>query len=286
MFDVVVDTTGSELTAYRRLVAARGRMVTITPDPRHLVRSAGAIAASTVFADRRVRIFFGAPRRQLFADLAAYVENGDIRPVIDTVHPLTDVAVAHRALEARGSRGKGCPNEHGLDVVGGVGDQTALRHGEHLRDVVSGGGAQTLLDQGRGVFDRRDLPIADRELGCSGDQFGGLGEGQRSRSGEFIDPSGVSVGLGQHRSRHVGHVLDIDERLGDGTGREGHLSGGQCGLEALLVKSWSKLAALSTVQSSAEARTASSAERMSAPNSESSQVWAPCPESSTGRRTP
>lgn len=105
-FDVVLDTAGTQLGAYRRLVAPRGRMVTITPDTRHMVRSAGTIAASAVFSDRRVRLFFGAPRRQLLADLAGYVDNGDVRPVIDTVHPLTDIAVAHRALEARGSRGK------------------------------------------------------------------------------------------------------------------------------------------------------------------------------------
>lgn len=105
-FDVILDTAGSELSAYRRLLAPGGRMVTITPDPRHLLRSAAYVAASTVYRDRRVRIFFGAPRRQLFADLTGYVESGAIRPVIDTVHPLADVAAAHRALEARGTRGK------------------------------------------------------------------------------------------------------------------------------------------------------------------------------------
>ena len=106
LFDVVLDTAGSELAAYRRLLGPGGRMVTITPDPGHLLRSAAFIAASTAYGSRRVRIFFGAPRRQLFADLTAYVESGAVRPVIDTVHPLADIAAAHRALEARGTRGK------------------------------------------------------------------------------------------------------------------------------------------------------------------------------------
>lgn len=105
-FDVIIDTAGSELSAYRRLLGTGGRMVTITPDPRHLLRSAAYLADSTVYRDRRVRIFFGAPRRELFADLTAYVESGAIRPVIDTIYPLADVAAAHRALEARGTRGK------------------------------------------------------------------------------------------------------------------------------------------------------------------------------------
>ncbi len=106
LFDVILDTAGSELAAYRRLLGSGGRMVTITPDPSHPFRSVAFVAASTVYRSRRVRIFFGAPRRQLFADLTAYVESGAVRPVIDTVHPLADVAAAHRALEARGTRGK------------------------------------------------------------------------------------------------------------------------------------------------------------------------------------
>lgn len=106
VFDVVLDTVGTQLRAYRRLVGTDGRMVAIAPDPRHLLRSGAYIAASAAHRSRRVRLFFGAPRRPLLADLAAYVDAGAIRPVIDTVHPLTDIAGAHRAFEARGTRGK------------------------------------------------------------------------------------------------------------------------------------------------------------------------------------
>nr|WP_245580226.1 zinc-binding dehydrogenase [Arthrobacter castelli] len=31
---------------------------------------------------------------------------GQVRPVVDTIHPLADVAAAHRALEAGGVQGK------------------------------------------------------------------------------------------------------------------------------------------------------------------------------------
>lgn len=105
-FDVIIDTAGSELAAYRRLLTPRGRMVTITPDPKNVLRSVTTIAASTVFGAQKIRIFFGAPRRRLLDDLTAYAESGAIRPVIDTVHPLTDIAQAHRSFEARGARGK------------------------------------------------------------------------------------------------------------------------------------------------------------------------------------
>lgn len=50
--------------------------------------------------------FSGNPRHALFVDLTRYVESGAIRPVVDTVHPLADIAGAHRALEAGGVRGK------------------------------------------------------------------------------------------------------------------------------------------------------------------------------------
>ncbi|MDH2426590.1 NAD(P)-dependent alcohol dehydrogenase [Sphaerisporangium sp. TRM90804] len=105
-FDVVFDTVGSRLPAYRRLLTPRGRMVTIAPDTGNLVGSLSYILVSTVYGRRRVQFFSGAPTRDLFSDLTAYVESGAIRPVVDTVHPLTAIAEAHRALEAGGVRGK------------------------------------------------------------------------------------------------------------------------------------------------------------------------------------
>ncbi|MES9555020.1 MULTISPECIES: zinc-binding dehydrogenase [unclassified Streptomyces] len=42
------------------------------------------------------------PKHNLFAESTAYVERGDLYPVVDTVHPLSEVAAAHRALKAGG----------------------------------------------------------------------------------------------------------------------------------------------------------------------------------------
>ncbi|MBD3002980.1 MULTISPECIES: NAD(P)-dependent alcohol dehydrogenase [unclassified Streptomyces] len=105
-FDAVLDTVGTELGAYRGLLAPGGRMVAIAFDTDRPLSSLGAVLLSTVHGARRVRFFSGNPLHQLFADLAAYVENGAIRPVVDTVHPLSDIAKAHRAMEAGGVRGK------------------------------------------------------------------------------------------------------------------------------------------------------------------------------------
>jgi NADPH:quinone reductase-like Zn-dependent oxidoreductase len=105
-FDVIMDTVGTEHPAYRRLLNPGGRMVAIAVDTADLLRTGSYVVASTVHGGRRVRFFSGNPRRELFAELTRYVEAGDLRPVVDTVHPLADIAVAHRALEAGGVRGK------------------------------------------------------------------------------------------------------------------------------------------------------------------------------------
>ncbi|MFJ2175739.1 NAD(P)-dependent alcohol dehydrogenase [Streptomyces sp. NPDC087851] len=105
-FDVVLDTVGTGTGAYRRLLAPGGRMVSISFDADHPLASLSYILATTVFGSRRVRFFSGNPRHELFAELTRQVESGAVRPVVDTVFPLADIAGAHRALEAGGVRGK------------------------------------------------------------------------------------------------------------------------------------------------------------------------------------
>ncbi|MEV4292411.1 NAD(P)-dependent alcohol dehydrogenase [Nonomuraea bangladeshensis] len=105
-FDVVLDTVGTEHPAYRRLLTPRGRMVAIAFDLDRTAASLAYVVLSAVHGRRRVRVFSGTQDHRLLADLARYVESGAIRPVVDTVYPLADIAEAHRALEAGGVRGK------------------------------------------------------------------------------------------------------------------------------------------------------------------------------------
>ncbi|NUR85188.1 MAG: NAD(P)-dependent alcohol dehydrogenase, partial [Nonomuraea sp.] len=105
-FDVVLDTVGTDLPAYRRLLAPGGRMVTVSFDLDHPLCSLGYIAGSTLYGPRRVRFFSGNPRRDLFEELTRLVEAGRLRPQVDRIFPLSDVAGAHRALETGGVRGK------------------------------------------------------------------------------------------------------------------------------------------------------------------------------------
>ncbi|MFF3749578.1 NAD(P)-dependent alcohol dehydrogenase [Streptomyces sp. NPDC002018] len=105
-FDVVLDTVGTDHRAFRRLLSPGGRMVAIAFDVEHIAASGFYLLASAVHGPRRVRFFSGNPRHELFAELTRYAESGAIRPVVDTVRPLAEIAAAHRALEAGGVRGK------------------------------------------------------------------------------------------------------------------------------------------------------------------------------------
>lgn len=105
-FDVILDTAGSDLRAYRRLLMPGGRMVTISFDLRRPAASLGYIAASTVHGRGRVRFFSGNPQGEHFDDLTRHVEEGHLRPAVDTVFPMEETAAAHRALEAGGVQGK------------------------------------------------------------------------------------------------------------------------------------------------------------------------------------
>lgn len=105
-FDVVLDTVGTGMGAYRRRLTRNGRMVTITFDIERVLASLSYVAASAVFGPRRIRAFSGDPGHELFAELTRLTESGAVRPVVDRVLPLAEIAEAHRALEAGGIRGK------------------------------------------------------------------------------------------------------------------------------------------------------------------------------------
>ncbi|MCU1578287.1 MAG: alcohol dehydrogenase GroES domain protein [Rhodoglobus sp.] len=99
-FEVILDLTGSRMGAYRRLLARHGRMVTTAAN------AIPYILFSTIHGSKRVRAFSTTPKAQLLADVAGYVDRGELAPVIDAVRPLAELAAAHAALEAGGGRGK------------------------------------------------------------------------------------------------------------------------------------------------------------------------------------
>ena len=105
-FDVILDAVGTEFPAYRRLLTRSGRMVTIAFDIDHPFTSLSYLAASTLFIRRRVHFFSGNPQGDLLAELTRLTDTGALRPVVDTVFPLAEIAQAHKTLEAGGIHGK------------------------------------------------------------------------------------------------------------------------------------------------------------------------------------
>jgi NADPH:quinone reductase-like Zn-dependent oxidoreductase len=101
-FDVIVDTVGTELNCYRSRLTKGGRMVTVGLSPSALA----AIAASSVHGSRRIRTFSANPETPVLRDVAGLVTSGALRPVIDSVYPLADIAAAHQAFERGGVVGK------------------------------------------------------------------------------------------------------------------------------------------------------------------------------------
>jgi len=105
-FDVVLDTVGTDLPTFRRLLRPGGRMVTIAFDLTRPAASLGYILASAVRGRSRVRFFSGNPGREQFDDLARHVVEAKLNPAVDTVFPAEQTSAAHRALEAGGVQGK------------------------------------------------------------------------------------------------------------------------------------------------------------------------------------
>lgn len=101
-YDVIVDTVGTELGAYRGRLARGGRMVTVALSGRAVV----AVALSAVHGSRRIRTFSANPDTAVLRDLAGYVTSGALRATVDSVRPLAEIAAAHEAFARGGSLGK------------------------------------------------------------------------------------------------------------------------------------------------------------------------------------
>lgn len=105
-YDVVFDTRGTQMWALRRRLVPGGRMVAISFDIDHKLRSLGGVAVSHIFGERRIRFFLGHPTTALFEELTRIAEEGHLRPVVDGVFPLERIGDAQAKLEAGGVQGK------------------------------------------------------------------------------------------------------------------------------------------------------------------------------------
>lgn len=97
-FDVILDTVGTGLQPFQCLLSRQGRMLSVAVT-REVLTSVRA-------GRRRVRLVVASPHRPVFERLATLVDDGAIRPVIDSVFPLSEIAAAQQKAERGGVRGK------------------------------------------------------------------------------------------------------------------------------------------------------------------------------------
>jgi len=106
-YDVIFDTIGvSSFAAARGSLGRAGRYLCPVLTPGLLV----SVLRTSLFGRREARFAAAglqAPEklRAMLAELLAMVEAGTLAPVLDRVYPLSDLAEAHRYMEAGHKRG-------------------------------------------------------------------------------------------------------------------------------------------------------------------------------------
>ncbi|MEO6952277.1 MAG: NAD(P)-dependent alcohol dehydrogenase [Polyangia bacterium] len=101
-YDCVFDIFGNRsfLDAERALTDG-GTYVSTIPSVRNFFDT-----MRTLNSDRRARVVMVKSQRRDLQILAQLVERGLLRPVVDSIHPLVDVAAAHARIETKRARGK------------------------------------------------------------------------------------------------------------------------------------------------------------------------------------
>jgi NADPH:quinone reductase-like Zn-dependent oxidoreductase len=102
VFDIIVDTSGTaSFGAYRRILAPEGRLLSLDIK----FRLVAAMVWGSLGGGKSARIGVSAPTRADLEALAAIVEGGALRPVVDRHYELDDIREAHRHLEQGRPRG-------------------------------------------------------------------------------------------------------------------------------------------------------------------------------------
>ena len=100
-FDVVFDTFGSISPALSRALLVEGGLFL----PLNFGLPEIGAALLDRFRSRKIRLAVNADRMEDMERLATLIEDGKLRPVVDSVYPLSDAARAHAQVEARHKKG-------------------------------------------------------------------------------------------------------------------------------------------------------------------------------------
>lgn len=100
LFDIIFDTVGIGLEAYRKNLKPNGKLLTV------VISSIFKCILSSWRGKHRTRLVVAFYTRKSLERLAQMVQNEDIVPIIDSVYPMEQIVEAHRHAENRGIVGK------------------------------------------------------------------------------------------------------------------------------------------------------------------------------------
>lgn len=101
-YNVVLDAVGySSFWACRRILAPGGYYINTLPTPSTML-----FHVLSRLGGRQCRFILAKPRGEDLRVLGQLIEEGGVRPIIDTVYSLSEAAAAHRTSEAGRTRGK------------------------------------------------------------------------------------------------------------------------------------------------------------------------------------
>lgn len=102
-YDIIFDAVGKRSFAECKLVLKpRGIYITTLPDNGIILQN----FLTAFWPGKKAKLVFESPNRQDLDYLREAIEAGKLRPIIDRVYPLSEVAEAHRYSETERAAGK------------------------------------------------------------------------------------------------------------------------------------------------------------------------------------
>jgi NADPH:quinone reductase-like Zn-dependent oxidoreductase len=103
-YDVIMVAAGKRsYFSCKRSLAEKGVFISESPKPEYQILQ---VAVSSLLGDPRPRMHLAQPNQKDIELIRELLETGRIRPVIEKVYPLSEIAAAHRHLETGRTRGK------------------------------------------------------------------------------------------------------------------------------------------------------------------------------------
>ncbi len=100
-YDLIFDTVGvTTFAKSKHALSSRGTFLPLNSGPREMLQG-----LTTMWSKKRVKVAVSKNTREGLEDILAMIESGAVRPVVDRVFSMDQIADAHRRVESRHKRG-------------------------------------------------------------------------------------------------------------------------------------------------------------------------------------